>query len=251
MEGIFVKFGEKEHLMQITENMLRFAPSRDYITIEQSQHNKGQGDLLDGKWKIHVEGFRMEPLEGGSVIEYPQKGNFVVSIQDVDKMPVFCLSYYGEDHIHDGKLVLTVDEYETIRHDFPKASHALIILDPDVFTEEVLKAENHKIIGSEIHYYDYDINDLRMMLFLTTGDENEIEKRKEVLAMEYGDRYRHLLCKDKDFEKQREYRFVILDELIEDAKFYKFSFKSRFMLISIEKMKEPVLLTHYKSLLHD
>ena len=49
MAGFFIKYGEKEHLQQIIDGKLRFTPSQTYIKIEEKQHNKGQGDLLEGK----------------------------------------------------------------------------------------------------------------------------------------------------------------------------------------------------------
>ena len=60
MEEFFIKYGEKEHLQQIVDGKLRFTPSQTYIKIEEKQHNKGQGDLLEGRMKIKIEGARME-----------------------------------------------------------------------------------------------------------------------------------------------------------------------------------------------
>lgn len=50
-----IKYGKAEHLQQIIDGSLRLTPSQDYIKIEESQHNRGQGDLLEGKMKIHME----------------------------------------------------------------------------------------------------------------------------------------------------------------------------------------------------
>lgn len=56
MARFFIKYGEKEHLQQIVDGKLRFTSSQTYIKIEEKQHNKGQGDLLEGKMKIKIEG---------------------------------------------------------------------------------------------------------------------------------------------------------------------------------------------------
>ena len=48
-----IKFGKKTHLQDILNNKLRFAPSQQYIEQEQKLYDKGQGDLLEGKMKIH------------------------------------------------------------------------------------------------------------------------------------------------------------------------------------------------------
>lgn len=89
MAGFFIKYGEKEHLQQIVDGKLRFTPSQTYIKIEEKQHNKGQGDLLEGKMKIKIEGARMYHPETNEYLGTLPKSTVVISIQDVSNMPIF------------------------------------------------------------------------------------------------------------------------------------------------------------------
>lgn len=109
MAGFFIRYGEKEHLQQIVDGKLRFTPSQTYIKIEEKQHNKGQGDLLEGKMKIKIEGARMYHLETNEYLGIFPKSTVVISIQDVSNMPIFCLSYYGEESIVDVDGLTTID----------------------------------------------------------------------------------------------------------------------------------------------
>ena len=240
MDGVFIKYGEEDHLQQIVDGTLRFSPSDTYVKMEEEQHNKGQGDMLDGKWKIHAMNFRMEDPVTGRVVFEGKNCTFTISIQDVNSMPVFCLSYYGEEYVSnlDGKqyIQLSKEKVAKIKKDFPKATHALIIQEPDRFIEKAEKADNHKIFSDKIHYYDFDINDLRMASFLSTGDENTQLQGGTVFSTTYEDRYRHLLCKDNDFKDQDEYRFIILDELIKEPKKYRFEFKSAYKIVPIDEL---------------
>lgn len=109
MAGFFIRYGEKEHLQQIVDGKLRFTPSQTYIKIEEKQHNKGQGDLLEGKMKIKIEGARMYHPETNEHLGTFPKSTVVISIQDVSNMPIFCLSYYGEESIVDVDGLTTID----------------------------------------------------------------------------------------------------------------------------------------------
>lgn len=49
-----------------------------------------------------------------------------------------------------------------------------------------------------------------------------------------------LLCKDISFSNQEEYRFIGLDELIMEPVFYSFSFNSQYLMVPIERLKQPL-----------
>lgn len=198
-DSIFIKFGEEEHLKQIVNGKIRFAPSQNYIKTEMLQKNKGQGDLLEGKWVVHAESFVMESHDTHERVAFPYKANITIGTVDVNNMPVFCLSRFDcNDLIHtDERFYLPDEIIQSVKKDFPKATHALIIFNAEEFVKQVSKADNHKMISDNIHYYDYDINDIRMMSFLTTGDELSYKTKGITFSMTYENRYRHLLCKNK------------------------------------------------------
>lgn len=234
-----IKYGRKEHLQQIIDGSLRFTPSQTYVKMEELQHNKGQGDLLEGKMKIKMEAAQMRHLETDELVGVLPSGTLVISIQDVNDMPIFCLSQYGDESVveKNGNTYITIEEehLETIVRDFSDATHALVILEPTKFISDVQNCSNHKVISDEIHYYDYDINTLQMYMFLTTGDTTIQQNQK--FTMTYDNRYRHLLCKDIVFKEQQEYRFICLDELIKEPVFYPITFSSNYLLVPIDELK--------------
>ena len=238
MAEFFIKYGEKEHLQQIVDGKLRFTPSQTYIKIEEKQHNKGQGDLLEGRMKIKIEGARMYHPETNEYLGTLPKSTVVISIQAVSNMPIFCLSYYGEESIVDVEGLTTIDidaeHIDGVKKDFLKATHALILFEPEKFISSVEKIEGKHFVSGEIKYYDYDMNPIQMYMFLTMGTE-EIQTDK-YLSMTYDNRYRHLLCKDVAFENQREYRFIGLDDLISNPVFYNFKYNGKYLIVPIDDL---------------
>lgn len=234
-----VKYGKAEHLQQIIDGSLRLTPSQTYIKIEEAQHNKGQGDLLEGKMKIQMESARLYDINTHELIRVLPKSTGVISIQDVSDMPIFCLSHYGSEYIREnnGNFYIQIDEkhLESIKKDFLDATHALVILEPEKFIYDIKNIEGTEFVCDKIQYYNYDINTIQMYMFLTNGD-TEIKTNKE-LSMTYENRYRHLLCKDIAFENQREYRFIGLDELIKEPVARPFTFTSRYLLVPIDDLK--------------
>lgn len=242
IKSIFIKYGEEEHLKQIVSGKIRFSPSQKYIQTELEQSNKGQGDLLEGKWVIHAEGFTMEDNETHERFMFQHKSKITAGSVNVNNMPVFCLSgYSAKDLIFENDsadiFYLTDEKIECIRRDFPKATHALIIYKPEEFIKEVSKAENHSIVSDYIHYYDYNINDIGMVSFLTTGDEMAYRTGGGlVLSMSYQDRYRHLLCKDNYFSNQNEYRFIVTDKLSDVPINFEFNFNTEYRIVPISDL---------------
>lgn len=239
-DGVFIKYGEKEHLQQIIDGHLRFSPAKSYIEIEQKQHNKGQGDLLEGKWVIHTESVKMVSHQTGETFVLPPKSKITIGAVDVTTLSVFCLSSYADD-IFDGNnsISLEKDDIERIKCDFPKATHALIIFEKNKFIECVKATIGHSVESDSIHYYDYDINDINMMSFLTTGDEDSY-RAGVTLSMTYDERYRHLLCKDRSFSNQNEYRFIITDVLTDVPVSYDFIFDCTYKLLPIDELLDGV-----------
>jgi len=89
--------------------------------------------------------------------------------------------------------------------------------------------------------YDYETNDLNMMSCLSTGDEDaHLSSGAITLSVTYEDRYRILLCKDKEFANQDEYRFVVLDELSNVPVFYDFSYGGKYLLLPIDSLLDTI-----------
>lgn len=242
MSNIFIKYGKEQHLQQIVDGSIRFAPSQNYVIMEQELHNKGQGDLLDGKMKIKAESVRLHHPETNELLWTLPQCQFIVSIQDVNNMPVFCLSKYdGTDILAEkDKMFVDIDKtkIDGIKNDFKDATHALIIFEPEKFIEDVSKIKGYKIVSDTIRYYDYEYNTIQMYSFLSSGME-EYNKNVEK-AVTYDNRYRHLLCKDTSFSVQQEFRFVILDQLIDEAVFYPIDFSSKYIIVPIDDLYNKI-----------
>ena len=139
-----IKYGEKEHLEQIIKGTIRFAPSQEYINLEEALHNKGQGDLLEGRLKIKIQGGKISHSEANEFLgSLPPNSTITISVQDVNNMPVFCLSQYGNEYIteyvdeQNYSISLSADKISGIRSDFPKATHALVIYEPNKFIKSI------------------------------------------------------------------------------------------------------------------
>lgn len=241
-----IKYGKEEHLKQIIDGKIRFSPSQTYIKMEKELHNKGQGDLLEGKMRIKSTNTRMHDYETKELkLECPN-ADFIVGLDEVNNMPIFCISKYDmEDTIdyidkNNYKICISQDEIESIKKDFSSATHALIILEPDRFIDSI-KQIDRGIKNGEIRYYDYSINPLQMFMYLTTGEEEIITN--QVLSFTEDNKYRILFCKDIAFANQKEYRFINTQRLIDEAISCDFNFNTKYLLIPIEELKTPVQVT--------
>ena len=115
------------------------------------------------------------------------KSTVVISIQDVSNMPIFCLSYYGAESIVDVDGLTTIhidaEHIDSVKKDFLKATHALILFEPEKFISSVEKIEGKHFVSGKIKNYDDDINPIQIYMFLTRGTE-EIQTDK-YLSMTY------------------------------------------------------------------
>lgn len=238
-----VKIGKKEHLERLTEGRLYCSPSEKYIKQEQEQHEKGQGDLLEGKMKIKVAGGYWEDdvthlrvnLQEGSIV--------TLQIQDVNNMPIFCMtkgtkedcSFYTSDREYEIKFPISFEN--EVRNSFKNADAALLIYEPEKFINSMLDTINQTVVYDDIQYFDYDLMDINMMYFLTGVDKFENNKP---YGMIYDNRYRHLLCKDIAFEEQREYRLILLDDKIIEPKEYEFKFETTYEIVDLQQLFDGI-----------
>lgn len=236
-----VKYGKKEHLQQIIDGKMRFTPSQHYIDIEEAQQIRGQGDRLEGRMELSPGKFVFCNPNHGEVIRSVDEATATVSIYDVDKMLLSCFAAYDEkciiDYVNEKeyKILLPNEIQECINRDFPVATHALIILEPNKFIQRVCDIKGHKIIGDSIKYFRRD--EPEKYVYWATGGVT-LKSGKYTL---YGkNRYRFLLTKDKSFENQHEYRFICLDTISEKPIQYSFEFISEYMLVPIRDLQKGI-----------
>lgn len=245
MKNVILKYGELEHLQQIVNGHIRFAPSSIYVSMEEKEQKRGQGDCLDGKMIINPLSFSLRQINNKQPFAVLSDVSIVASLENVNKMPIACFSFYDNKDIvlKSGKWYLSIpnEKIKCIRRDFKKATHALIICEPEKFINDIISINNHQIVGGLVHYFDYDILSLQMLSFLSTGSENHC--RNTEFALKNSTKYRQLLCKSDYFKFQQEYRFIVLDELITEPIFYNFDFTSRYRIVPIGTLYKQIDLS--------
>lgn len=230
----FVKFGKREHLQQTIDGSLRFSPSQYYIELEEKQHKKGQGDLLEGKMKIKFTEAQLYHPDTNKLLGELKDSVFVMAIQDVKNIPVFCLTAGNKSHcidfVNENKYTIKFNDVQrdTIEKDFPEADSALILAQPNNFINDI--TQKYKSVSDIIRYYNFDFPTMNMLCTILGVDEIKPNTR---YSLTYDNKYRHLLCKDITFKNQNEYRFLILDEYIEQPRNYKFELTSKYLLVSL------------------
>ena len=186
--------------------------------------------------KIKVESGYMEDNETHNRISIPKGSTITIGIQDVNNMPVFCMTRGTKEncinYINEKEYTIKFPKsYEDeVRQSFKEADSALIIYEPEKYIKSLKDTIKHSVVCDNINYFDYDIMDINMMYFLL--DENKFEKDKSY-SMYYDNRYRHLLCKHADFMEQREFRIIILDEKIDTPYPYPFKFESKYDIVDL------------------
>lgn len=234
-----LKIGEREHLKDLIDGQLYCSPSEKYIKQERDLHDKGQGDLLEGKMKIKVAGGHWEDNATHAKIKLLPNSVITIRIENVNNMPIFCMTKGTaedcEEYKSDTEYVIKYKKSfkEEVERSFKKADSAVIILEPKRFIGSISNTINHAIFAEDIHYFDYDIMDINMMYYLLGVDKFESNK---AYSMVYDNRYRHLLCKDISFGEQREHRIIILDDEIIEPQKYKFKFDSKYLLVDLEDL---------------
>lgn len=238
-----IKYGKEDHLKQIVNGLIRFAPSQIYIQMEEVLNIKGQGDRLNGKMKVKVLNAKLYNTETSERKKIPNC-TLTMAFQNVGDIPIFCISHYGSEdtkkflNIKSYTILLSPIKLETIKKDFTEATHALIILEPEKFIAGVQNIKGHQIISDEVNYFNYDVNLLQMYMFLSSSSTEIMDTK--TLSLNYNDRHRLLLCKDLAFAYQQEYRFIILEELIEEPVFYNFNFASDYILLPVDELRREI-----------
>ena len=238
---VLIKYGKEKHLKQLVNGVIRFAPTEDYIRLQGITGEKGQGDSDEGK--LHISSTRaiMQPHDNPNTATYVQNANFKISFEELNRKPVFCLSQYAEeDTISGTALSIAKDKIAAIEHDFPDATHALIIKEPEKFIADLMKI-SESMDSNEIQYYDYKQNWINMYVFVA-GDDQSKNERGTIYTFTMDNIYRQLYCKSDELKKQQEYRFILTDWLISKPIFLPFRFTSKYKIVPIKKLYKKIKL---------
>lgn len=238
---VFIKYGKKKHLKQLVNGMIRFAPTEDYIKLQAQTGIKGQGDTDEGKMRVRSQRAIMQPHDNSQAAAVVYNATLDISFEDVNNHPVFCLSqYFDEDTINNTILNISHDKIHTIMQDFPSATHALIILEPNVFISNIMQISDC-MRSDGIRYFDKSCNSINMLDFIAS-DECHKEGTITTYLFTEDNIHRQLFCKSDELTKQQEYRFILTDWLISKPIFLSFAFTSKFKIVPIKKLYKKIKL---------
>lgn len=238
---VMIKYGKKEHLKQLVNGIIRFAPTEDYINLEKITGEKGQGDLDEGKLYVNSICSIMQSYNNPNEVSISQNVNFKFTFNEINYRPVFCLSQYFEEDITDcSTLNISKDKVDAIIHDFPEATHALIIKEPEKFIDDLSKI-SISMCSNEIQYFDYTQNWINMYAFVAS-EEKTNNGSKIKYRFTANNIYRQLYCKSDKFKKQQEYRFILKDWIINKPIFLSISFTSKYEIVPIKKLYKKIML---------
>lgn len=228
-----LKFGERKYLERLQQGHLYFSNAKRFHEIEEMQLIKGQGDRLEGNSIIATTNVNIVDDNKSCITKTIKNVNIKICYSDAEKIPVFCLfACYSDNCIEnlDGtyRFLLPNDTIKVITKHFPKADTVAIIRKPDDFIDKVDCSIGTECKSDLVHYFNIipmktdnnqQVNDYDYMLFLTQDTPPTINNNGESRYTFYSDYiYRVLQCKDKFFEKEQEYRFILPKIKIDEPK---------------------------------
>ncbi|WP_394512631.1 hypothetical protein [Priestia aryabhattai] len=204
--GFFVKFVKEEFLEGLLEGNIYMSNLGRYIEMEKKTKVKGQGDKYEGAHVFKVLNLQIIDPETNMVLGTAKAGDFMERHSGTEKIPVFCFTRFSAD---DFVVEEETDDYIRVQLDIPQKEKEVFIKEfgdkavvlpanfPDILSENADKQE-YKWAKGKVKYLSYEgMNEERRQKF----DDGDIEI---------------LFWKEDFFKSQREFRFVITSELVED-----------------------------------
>ena len=156
---MFVKFGEKEHMLSLKENgAMWFNPCKKFREWEKED---GIKDCDDGGIRAPAETIRIVDQEGNTKVA--KDISFGLTVEPAFKVPVFCLYQTSENFLSDEKI-------RKIRQKFPDYDSALLIEDEFAFLENVRYSFKSRAFCHTIFYQDR--YEMEFVDFLEKGESD-------------------------------------------------------------------------------
>ncbi|MCC0660682.1 hypothetical protein KGF45_10355 [Clostridioides sp. ZZV14-6154] len=213
---ILIKFSEEKHVDSLALGNIYTNNFNYFIELEKQSKIKGIGDK--DEQALEIVGINIKNIERIDNIETDiDKQIFDKSIKEIfkgakgklrfesseydKKTPMFCTMRISKNELLEKKgLIFSKEEIQSLKKDFEKYTHALII-DENNFKERMYKCcknNNIDVIMDCVRYSNSKIN--------------ELEKIKDFNT------YKRAFWKDDSFEKQKEFRVVFMSERINEGK---------------------------------
>lgn len=186
---------------------IRMNNLKKYIDIEKNDRKKGQGDLMEASRVYRDLNLTIHDNETDEIFFTLSNSDMTFIVDGDEKKPVFCtllltskhFKYYSEDDDHITYILqINNDEIEHMLENFPQQ---LVVIPAPVFFNRMNKTaieNNYHLVHRPVIYDDFN--------------ENNFERIKS-----YDEDHSNVFFwKDRYFEKQNEYRFVILNKEVDD-----------------------------------
>lgn len=240
-----LKFGQKEHIQQFVDGNLYCANSKLYRGIEQQQNTKGQGDILEGIFKVFAQNLKAVNRTTGEEISVKDR---IVNLEydGLDKTPIFCMfAVFEDDCINDIEgnisIKLNVETKHIISEHFPNADTVAIINNPTQFCDDLTKHFNNGVKYGLVEYFNISNGllgidgkpsiDGRVVQKIIGKELSEVKGR--TINVNTSDFQNILFCKDTFFEKQQEFRIILTTAQIENGTTFRIRFTEKPEVMSI------------------
>jgi len=194
----FLKF--TDYIDSLQEGNLYMNNFQYYINREKETGDRGVGDKLEASQVLSKVEFKMYNQDTGELAFSGTSGSINFHFDLDVKRPVFCIFALHSDNL---SIVDENDEYYIAEMNFTEEEkekmlkefgEQMLIINPKNFIERVdktLSGMGYNYVSGRVNYDDYSINNSKRLESYRKQD-NEI-----------------FFWKDKFFENQNEYRFVI------------------------------------------
>lgn len=178
-----------------------------YIDREKETGDRGLGDKLEASQVLTEIEFKMYDNKTGELAFTGTSESINLRFNGDEKKPVFCLFALTSEHLsikdEDNEFYITemAFSHEEVEKMINEFGDQLLIIDSKEFIERVEKAFNdngYGYVGAKVNYDDYSINNTKRL-------DSYIKNDHEIF-----------FWKDKYFENQNEYRFVITSTDIDE-----------------------------------
>lgn len=223
--GQLVKFLKQEYLENLLNGKIYMNNFKYFIDLELKEKIKGQGDKLEIGHVIRgTDGYIMD-TETNTTFGTVRNVESVERYVEMDKMPVFCVAEFtSEDYLvineDEDKVTAKIDLPLEDQKYFEKNFGEIAVALPNDFMPKFYQAtqESQRLAIGKVDYINYNFYSLK--------------RKKEFDEMSIN----ILFWKDEFFNKQREVRFILTNELVDSD-----------YTLEIGDIREKAIVTNTKS----
>jgi hypothetical protein len=204
--GMYVKFLKKDFLEDLLIGSIYMKNFDFYIQLEKRTKEKGQGDKLEIAHVVRGNKITLIDPKTDMVIATASTGEMVERYTGMERMPVFCLTHFHandflitkfEDGIITAKIDIPIEDQQL----FEKTFGDTAVILTNEFTDKMItksKELSLEVAIGDVQYQDYS--------FFSTERKKQFDEKSINL----------LFWKDNFFKNQREARFILTNQSVED-----------------------------------